>query len=357
MCKRRGMPFEWAFVDRRLPGRARPARHHRHEPTSGLRTERRDYRPASMRPATASSSRTWSRGRRRATRRCCSSTRAKASASSRAGTAFSSRFSASSRSPSSSTRWTSSASTGRFADTRGEMRALSRKPRASRRSMWSRSRRATATTSPRQPPRMRWYRGPTLIGGPRGASAPAPRSVDLPLQLARAGHLQVRPAAHHRRAHRERPPRCRRHAPLLPLQQDRQGAVDRGVEQRRRRPARSQAGQSVGITLDEPLFIERGEIDQPCGEAAGRDQRVPRAPLLARPHPAQRGRALHAQAPHRGGARRGAGDRAGDRPLRPLGGEGGGGRAPRRRRGRLAQRARCWRSILSARTRAPDASC
>ncbi len=42
------------------------------------------------------------------------------------------------------------------------------------------------------------------------------------------------------------------------------------------------AGESVGVTLDEQIFVERGEIRQPDEQPADAHQRLPRPHILAR---------------------------------------------------------------------------
>ena len=77
---------------------------------------------------------------------------------------------------------------------------------------------------------------------------------------------------------------------------------------------RSRAGESIGITLDEQIFVERGEIASHEADAADRDQRVPRPPVLAgRTQPLQRRRAATScGSPTR---ERRTVDRAGDRGI------------------------------------------
>ena len=132
---------------------------------------------------------------------------------------------------------------------------------------------------------MPWYQGPTVIKAldqftsEPGAARPAAAPAD-------PGRLQVRPAPDLRRPDRIRPPRGRRHAAVLALQQDRQGQIDRGLEHaraagrgERRRVGRDHAGRA------DLRRARRGRI--PRRASADREQRVPRPPVLARPQAAR----------------------------------------------------------------------
>ena len=113
---------------------------------------------------------------------------------------------------------------------------------------------------PRQPRRLdALVRGADPDGGAGDlpAGTPARRAAAAP---ADPGCLQIRRAAHHRRAHRKRPSRGGRPADLLAQRQER--ARSRTIEGwSRPAPAlQALAGEAVGITLDEQIFIERGEV-------------------------------------------------------------------------------------------------
>ena len=123
----------------------------------------------------------------------------------------------------------------------------------------SRSRRAMATTSPSTPTRSMVPAdrargaGPALAGTDRAGAAAAD---------AGAGRLQVRRAPDHRRPHRERPDRGRRRDRGAAVRRQDAGEIDRSLAggQARPIPHDATAGQSIGITLDDALFVERGNL-------------------------------------------------------------------------------------------------
>ena len=140
---------------------------------------------------------------------------------------------------------------------------------------------------------------------------------------------------------------------VLAVEQDRQDQVDRGLARARAARARPSAGQSIGITLDEQIFVERGEVDEPprarrrsratcsgracSGSATSRSQPGNRYTLKLGTH---RDRRSRSQAIERVIDTGDLSSKAG----RP-------GRAQRRSARSCCAPAACWRSTSTARTR------
>ena len=112
--------------------------------------------------------------------------------------------------------------------------------------------------------------------------------------------------------------RGRRRGGVLAVQQDRRDQDDRGLARARGAGARPRPGQSIGVTLTEQIFVERGEVMSHL-QHAPIESNVFKARLFWLGHNAAADRQeLHAEARHAGGAGHGRGDRARDRHLRPV---------------------------------------
>ena len=113
-------------------------------------------------------------------------------------------------------------------------------------------------------------------------------------------------------------------------------------------PLEASAGQSIGITLDEQIFVERGEVASHKDDAPIESNVFRGAPVLARPQAARAGQPLHPEAERQRDRGHGPGDRPGDRHGRPVVGRGRPGRAQRGRRGRAAHARPARRSTSTA---------
>ena len=131
---------------------------------------------------------------------------------------------------------------------------------------------------------MPWYEGPTLVEA-LDSFRPAPRPVDLPLRLP----VQDIYKFDDRRiiAGRIESGRLAVGDRLLFSPSSKTAIVNSIEGWNVPAPAlQAQAGESVGLTLDEQIFIERGEIASHARESADPDQCLPRPADLAGPRAA-----------------------------------------------------------------------
>ena len=260
VCREARHAVRMGLRHRRLPGRARPGHHHRRQPYPVPHRQARLRPGRRAGPPRVPAQHDQRRGRR-ATARSWSSTRPRACATSRAAMA---------------TCCTCSASAGRR---RGQQDGPGRVPgRALRRDRARVPRRISPASASRRSavvpvsardgdniaardPAMAWYqradrrsRRSTASSRIGAAARPAAAPAD-------PGHLQVRRAAHPRRTHRKRP--ARMSATRCSFSPSNKTARVNSLEAwstAGAAPSAAAAGQSVGITLDEQIFVERGEV-------------------------------------------------------------------------------------------------
>ena len=195
---------------------------------------------------------------------------------------------------------------------------------------------------------MRWYEGPTLAEALDQLQPPV-TSQDLPLRFP----VQDVYKFDDRRiiAGRIESGYLRKGDTLLFSPSNKQARIASIEEWNARQPVMAvRAGESIGVTLDEPIFVERGEIASLESRSADADQRLSRPDILARPATAGARRPLQDEALHRRTSGGSGEDREGDRCQRPRHQRAGSRRSQRHSRGRCCARAERWRSIRSTTT-------